>query len=68
MAVIAVLLVMFFTTFTGSAGIYYAKGVLGDTAHYATFANAMSIVQIITLCIAFIPMKKWGKRNTLLSY
>ena len=66
MAVFAVLLVMFFTAFTGSAGIYYAKGVLGDTAHYATFANAMSIVQIITLCIAFIPMKKWGKRNTLL--
>ncbi|MDD3138795.1 MAG: MFS transporter [Lachnospiraceae bacterium] len=66
MAVFSVLLVMFFTTFTGSAGIYYAKGVLGDTAHYATLANAMLIVQIISLCIAFIPMKKWGKRNTLL--
>lgn len=66
MAVFTMLLVMFFTAFTGSAGIYYAKGVLGDTAYYAVFANVMSIVQIITLCVAFVPMKKWGKRNTLL--
>ena len=59
MAVFTMLLVMFFTAFTGSAGIYYAKGVLGDTAYYAVFANVMSIVQIITLCVAFVPMKKW---------
>lgn len=66
LAVLSTLFVMFFTAFTGSAGVYYAKGVLGDSSYYAQFANFMSITQMITLFISFIPMKKLGKRNTLL--
>lgn len=67
LAIVTTLVIMFFTAFTGSAGIYYAKGVLGDTAYYAQFANFFSITQIISLLICFIPMKKLGKRNTLLT-
>lgn len=66
LAVVSTMFVMFFTAFTGSAGVYFAKGVLGDSAYYAQFANFMSITQMITLFVSFIPMKKWGKRNTLL--
>ena len=65
-AVITTFLIMFFSAFTGSAGVYYAKGVLGDTAYYSQFANAMSVTQLAALFVAFIPMKKMGKRNTLL--
>ena len=43
---------MFFTAFTGGAGLYFAKGVLGDTAYYAQFANFMSVTQMISLFIA----------------
>ena len=46
--------VMFFTAFTGGAGLYFAKGVLGDTAYYAQFANFMSVTQMISLFIAFV--------------
>lgn len=66
LAVVSFLFVMFFTAFTGGAGVYFAKGVLGDSAYYAQFANFLSITQMITLFVSFIPMKKWGKRNTLL--
>lgn len=66
LAIFTALAVMFFTNFTGSAGVYFAKGVLGDTANYAKFANVFSIMQIISLLVVFIPMKKIGKRNTLL--
>jgi len=62
----AVLMLFFFTSFTGGAGTYFAKGVLGDKDTYASFANAMSITQLIMLFVAFIPMKKIGKRNTFL--
>lgn len=64
--VLCIFLVMFFTNFSGGAGVYYAKGVLGDTKYYAQFANAMAISQMITLMIASVPMKKMGKRNTFL--
>ncbi len=67
LAVFTALFVMFFTAFTGGAGLYFAKGVLGDTAYYAQFANIFSITQMISLFISFIPMKKWGKRNTMLT-
>lgn len=66
LAIMTILFVMFFTAFTGGAGLYFAKGVLGDTAYYAQFANFMSVTQMISLFIAFVPMKKWGKRNTLM--
>lgn len=66
LAIVTALVIMFFTNFTGSAGIYFAKGVLGDTAYYAQFANFFSVTQIISLFICFIPMKKIGKRNTLM--
>lgn len=60
----SIFLIMFFTNFTGSAGVYFAKGVLGDQNLYANLANAMSVSQLITLFLAAIPMKKIGKRNT----
>lgn len=66
LAVFTALFVMFFTAFTGGAGLYFAKGVLGDTSYYAQFANFFSITQMISLFISFIPMKKLGKRNTML--
>ena len=67
LAIITALAIMFFTNFTGSAGVYFAKGVLGDTAYYARFANFFSVTQIISLFLCFLPMKKIGKRNTLLA-
>lgn len=65
-SVVSIFLVMFFTYFSGNAGVYYAKGVLGDTGYYASFANVMSIAQMLTLFVVFIPMKKLGKRNTMI--
>lgn len=62
----AVFFTLFFTGMVGGSGMYYAKGILGDTAHYATMANALSIAQLIGMFIAFIPMKKLGKRNTMM--
>lgn len=62
----AVLMLFFFTAFTGGAGTYFAKGVLGNKDSYASFANAMSIAQLLMLFMAFIPMKRIGKRNTFL--
>ncbi len=64
--VACIFLVMFITNFTGSAGLYYAKGVLGNEKYYAQFANAMALLQMITLIIAAFPMKRIGKRNTFL--
>lgn len=46
--------------------MYYAKAALGDTAYYAQLANAISITQVISLCGAFILMKKFGKKNTMM--
>ena len=46
LAVVTTLFVMFCTAFTGGAGLYFAKGVLGDTAYYAQFANIMSVTQM----------------------
>lgn len=66
LAVGSIFLVMFFTYFTGSAGVYYAKGVLGDEGLYSQYANCMSLAQMATLFLAFIPMKKLGKRKTML--
>lgn len=43
LAIMTILFVMFFTAFTGGAGLYFAKGVLGDTAYYAQFANFMAV-------------------------
>lgn len=62
----AVFFTLFFTGMVGGSGMYYAKGILGDTAHYATVANALSIAQLIGMFLAFIPMKKLGKRNTMM--
>lgn len=66
LAVMAALVIMFVTNFTGGAGIYFAKGVLGDTAEYAKFANYFSVTHILSLLIVFIPMKKLGKRNAMM--
>lgn len=57
---------LFFTGMVGGSGMYFAKGIMGDTAYYATFANAMSVTQLLGMFVAFIPMKKVGKRNTML--
>lgn len=64
--VLCIFLVMFFTNFTGGAGVYYAKGVLGDAKYYAQFANTMSIAQMLMMVIASFFIKKIGKRNTFL--
>lgn len=67
LAVAVVFLVMFFTNMLGSSGMYFAKGILGDTANYAPIANALTLAQLPMLLISFIPMKKFGKRNTALT-
>jgi len=67
MAVAVVFLVMLFTNILGSTGMYFAKGVLGDTKYYEPIANAMSISQLIMLLLAFLAMKKFGKRRTALA-
>lgn len=46
--------------------MYYAKGVLGDTAYYASFANVLSITQLVFLFVAIIFVTKIGKRNIIL--
>ncbi len=66
MAVGTVFAALFFTNLVGSSGMYFAKAVLGDTAHLSTFANAMALSQAGAMLLAFIPMKKFGKRNTML--
>ena len=65
MAIAAVFATLFFTGMIGGSGMYFAKAVLGDTAHYASFANVMALTQVAAMLLAFIPMKKIGKRNTL---
>ena len=67
MTVVVVFLVMLFTNLIGSTGMYFAKGVMGDTEYYAPIANAMSISQLVLLLLAFLAMKKFGKRKTALA-
>ena len=55
---------LLFTSLFGSAGVYYANGVLGDSNAFSNIASAMSVFQLIFVLVAFIPMKKIGKRNT----
>lgn len=66
MAVVCVFCALFSTALFGSAGMYYAKAVLGDTAHYATVANLMSVSQMVMLLLAFLFMKRLGKRNMMM--
>lgn len=66
-AVAVVFLVMFFTNMLGGCGMYFAKGILGDTANYAPIANALSLAQLPLLLLSFIPMKKFGKKKTSLA-
>lgn len=67
LAVAVVFLVMFFTNMMGGSGMYFAKGVLGDTAHYAPIANALSLAQLPMLLLSFIPMRRFGKKKTALA-
>lgn len=64
MAVGATFMALFVTNMVNGSGMYFAKGVLGDSAYYALIANAMSIAQLASLFVAFIPMKRFGKKNT----
>lgn len=66
MAIGCVFFGLFSTSILGGAGMYYAKGVLGDTAYYASFANVMSITQLVFLFVAIIFVPKIGKRNIIL--
>lgn len=54
------------TALFGGCGMYYAKGVMGDTAHYASFANASTLAQMFTLILSFVFIKRFGKRNMAL--
>ena len=65
-AIVFIFVCLFATAILGSMGMYYAKAALGDTAYYAQLANAISITQVISLCGAFILLKKFGKRNTMM--
>ena len=67
LAVGAVFLVMMFTGLLGSTGMYYAKAVLGSTADFAAVSNTLAVTQIVALLVSFVPMKKIGKRNTILA-
>lgn len=66
-AIVFIFVCLFATAILGGMGMYYAKAVLGDTGYYASIANAVSITQMISLCGAFVLMKKAGKRNTMLA-
>lgn len=65
-AIVFIFVCLFSTAILGGMGMYYAKAVLGDTAYYAQLANAISVTQVISLCGAFILLKKFGKRNTMM--
>lgn len=67
LAVLVVFLVMFFTNMLGGCGMYFAKGILGDTANYAPIANALSLAQLPLLLLSFLPMKKFGKKRTAMA-
>lgn len=66
-AVGTVFLALFATSMLGGSGMYYAKALLGDTAYYASFANAITIAQLLMLITSFIFIKKYGKRNTMMA-
>ena len=57
---------LFSTSILGGAGMYYAKGVLGDTAYYASFANVMAVTQLFFLFVAILFVPRIGKRNIIL--
>lgn len=58
---------LMFTSLFGTAGIYYAAGVLRDSEAFSSIISAMTLSQLVFLFLAFIPMKKFGKRNTILA-
>ncbi|MTW30911.1 MFS transporter, partial [Streptococcus pneumoniae] len=57
---------LFFTALFGGSGIYFAKGILGNEGYYAQISSTMALTQLLTLFVAFLPMKYLGKRNTAL--
>jgi len=65
-AIAFIFVCLFATAMLGGMGMYYAKVALGDTAHYSQLANAISVTQVLSLCGAFLLMKKFGKRNAMM--
>lgn len=66
-AVACVFFALFSTSVLGTGGMYYAKAILGDTAHYASFANVMAITQLLFLFVSIVVSQKAGKKNTMLA-
>lgn len=66
-AISCVFFALFSTGMLNGAGMYYAKGALGDTAYYASFSNVFAISQLFFLLISIFLSRKVGKRNTILA-
>lgn len=65
-AILLTFFLLFFTALFGGSGIYFAKGILGNEGYYAQISSTMALTQLLTLFVAFLPMKYLGKRNTAL--
>lgn len=66
LAISCVFFELFATGMLNGAGMYYAKGALGNTAYYATFSNVLAISQLLFLLVSIFISRKAGKRNTIL--
>lgn len=67
MAISATFMTLFYVGLLNGSGIYYAKVIFGNADQYAIFSNAMLLSQIAAMFLVFIPMKKFGKRKTMIA-
>lgn len=51
-------------TLMNSGHIYYAQYILGNQGYQPVMANVIQIVTLVTMLIAFLPMKMLGKANS----
>lgn len=52
-------------TLMNSGHIYYAQYILGDQGYQPVIANVIQIVTLLAMLAAFIPMKLFGKGNSV---
>ena len=51
-------------TLMGAGHIYYAQYILGNQGYQPAMANTIQVVTLISMLLAFIPMKFLGKANS----
>ncbi len=51
-------------TLMNAGHIYYAQYILGDQGYQPTMANVIQVVTLVSMLLAIIPMKLFGKANS----